>query len=190
MAAQMPEKTIYVCPLDAVDEVMRAAGPSHLVTLINGDMLPETPKSIKPDNHLRLIMHDVSAPGQGLTPPDARHMSRLLAFGRAWQAGADHPDAPPLLIHCWAGISRSTAAAYILLCALNPGADEFALARLLRRASDTATPNPLMIRIADALLKRNGRMVRAIAGIGRGAFAAQGQVFSLPARLQAEGELS
>ena len=91
----------------------------------------------------------------------------------------------PLLIHCWAGISRSTAAAFITLCALNPEADEFGLARALRRASATAYPNRRLVALGDEVLSRSGRMIAAVEDIGRGEFAEQGQVFSLSARAAA-----
>ena len=84
-----------------------------------------------------------------------------------------------MLIHCWAGISRSTAAAYTALCMLRPDSDEEALARELRAASPSATPNRLIVSLADDILGRDGRMVKAIAGIGRGADAFEGTPFIL-----------
>jgi len=84
-------------------------------------------------------------------------------------------------VHCWAGISRSTAAAYTALCAINPEASEALIATRLREASPTAYPNRLMIRLADAALGRRGRMVAAIEGIGRGVVAGEAAPFSLPA---------
>ena len=54
--------------------------------------------------------------------PCEEHVADLVQFALDWDRKA------PLLIHCWAGISRSTAAAFITLCALNPQADEFGLA--------------------------------------------------------------
>ena len=72
--------------------------------------------------------------------------SHLVKFARDWDRKA------PLLIHCWAGISRSTAAAFITLCALNPDIEELELARALRRASPTAYPNRLLVALADEAL--------------------------------------
>ena len=84
-----------------------------------------------------------------------------------------------MLVHCWAGISRSTAAAYIMACdRLGPG-KEGLVAKRLRAASPTATPNPLMIRLADEALARDGAMSRAIAHIGRGEVAEAGTPFDL-----------
>jgi predicted protein tyrosine phosphatase len=112
----------------------------------------------------------------GLVLPCEDHVETLVRFTLDWDRQA------PLLIHCWAGISRSTAAAFITLCALNPEADEFDLARILRLASATASPNKRLVSLGDAVLARSGRMVAAIEEIGRGEFAEEGQVFTLPAR--------
>ena len=82
------------------------------------------------------------------------------------------------MIHCYAGISRSTASAYIIAAALAPSRSEGELASTLRRLSPSATPNPRMIALADELLHRNDRMVDAIHSIGRGADAFEGAPFA------------
>ena len=84
-----------------------------------------------------------------------------------------------MVIHCWAGISRSTASAYIAASVLNPELDEVHLATRLRAASPSATPNPRLIALADTILDRKGRMMAAIADIGRGADAFEGTPFEL-----------
>ena len=90
-------------------------------------------------------------------------MRRVLDFVGGW--GRDEP----ILIHCYAGISRSTAAAYITACAHNPEHDEEEIALALRAASPSASPNRRFVALADAELGRGGRMTRAIEKIGRGA---------------------
>ncbi len=87
-----------------------------------------------------------------------------------------------MLIHCWAGVSRSTAAAYIIACQRAPGRSEAEIAQALRAAAPYATPNPLMISLADAALGRAGRMSAAIAQVGRGADTFEGALFELPLR--------
>ena len=124
-------------------------------------------------NHLRLSFHDVAAITPGLSAPRSDDMAKLLQFLRQWNAES------PLLIHCWAGISRSTAAGYIACCLLRPDDDEFELSQELRAASPSATPNPLLVALADQALGRNGRMIKAIDGIGRGANAFEGTPFKL-----------
>jgi predicted protein tyrosine phosphatase len=176
--ALSPE-TIYVAPLSQVEITAADARISHLVTLINGETPISTPPTVKPGLHLKLSMNDICEPMPGLLHPCENHVADLIDFTLAWDRKA------PLLIHCWAGISRSTAAAFISLCALNPGADEHALARALRRASPTAYPNRLLVALADETLQRQGRMNAAIERIGRGRLAEEADVFSLPAKIAA-----
>ena len=93
----------------------------------------------------------------GYVIPCDEHVTRLIEFVRGWDR------AKPMVVHCYAGISRSTAGAYVAACALNPRRDEMAIARELRRASrDGATPNARIVSLADRVLGRDGRMVAAI----------------------------
>lgn len=173
--ALSPE-TILVTPLSDMHTTVIDARVSHLVTLINGETPIETPPGIGKERHLRLSMNDISEPQSGLVVPSEDHVAELIQFAVDWDQNA------PLLIHCWAGISRSTAGAFIALCALNPNTDEHALARTLRRASPTAYPNRRLVALADAVLERKGRMQAAVEHIGRGLLAEEGKVFALPAR--------
>ncbi len=176
--APTPE-TIYVAPLSLVEATVTHARVSHLVTLINGELPVATPASIGPDRHLRLSMNDICEPQDGLVLPCETHVEDLVRFALDWDRQA------PLLIHCWAGISRSTAAAFISLCALNPSADELAVAQALRQASPTAYPNRRLVALADRTLGRSGRMNRAVEQIGRGRLAEEAEVFALPALIAA-----
>ena len=175
----MRPETIYVAPLSLVEATVADAEVSHLVTLINGDTAIPTPSGIGPDRHLRLAMNDICEPQPGLVLPCVSHVGDLIRFTREWDRQA------PLLIHCWAGISRSTAAAYIALCALNREGTEHELAWALRRASPTAYPNRLLVALADEALARDGRMIAAVEDIGRGQIAEEADVFSLRALLAA-----
>jgi predicted protein tyrosine phosphatase len=164
---------IHVCPLSAVPTVSSDIGASHLITLLGPGPTAETPPHIASANHLRLVFNDINAPREGLIHPAEEHVSAVLAMARAWDQEA------PLLIHCWAGISRSTASALIVACALHPDADERVMAQALRDASPTATPNPLMLEIADRVLGRGGRLTAGAAAIGRGEMATEGRPFRL-----------
>jgi len=168
---------IHVCPLSAVPDVVAGCDASHLLTCLQDEVLVETPAAIKAGNHVRLHVDDISQPIAGYIAPNAQHVARLLEFARAWGGQG------PMVIHCWAGISRSTAAAFITLCELNPETPEQLIAELLREASPTAYPNRLMIRLGDKALKRAGRMVEAVESIGRGIVASEAAPFSLPADL-------
>jgi predicted protein tyrosine phosphatase len=163
---------LLVCPLKEVEAVSAARQPSHVLSLLSPNGELPLWGDLPADRTRLLQFHDIAEPRPDLTPPSEAMIRDLLAFGRSWDGGK------PMLIHCWAGISRSTAAAYILACDRKPGAEEV-LAQALRTASPTATPNPLMIRLADSLLRREGHMVKAIAAIGRGAETDVGQPFEL-----------
>lgn len=165
---------IHVCSLARLGETVARARASHVVTLINRGTAVARPEGIAPERHLFLGMSDIVDPLDGHILPGEEHMARLLGFVRGWGRQA------PIVMHCWAGISRSTAAAYIAACALAPGRDEEEIAGALRAASPSATPNARLVALADAALGRDGRMMRAIARIGRGADAFEGTPFTLP----------
>jgi predicted protein tyrosine phosphatase len=149
-------------------------GARHLITVINQHSIPPTPAVLSPEQHLRLAMNDITIPQDGLVHPNDGHIESLIAFARAWDRQG------PLVVHCWAGISRSTAAAFIAVCALNEPGTERRFAQALRAASRTATPNSLMVELADDALGARGRMVDAIAEIGVGEMAMAGIPFVLP----------
>jgi predicted protein tyrosine phosphatase len=165
--------TLHVSPLSRLHETVEATGASHVVTLMGAATPVLRPASVAIDRHLVLGVNDIVAPMDGHVLPGRDHVERLLAFGRAW------PRERPMVIHCWAGISRSTAAAFITVCALRPERDEAEVAMALRQASPSATPNARLVAVADEILGRHGRMVEAIAAIGRGADAFEGVPFAL-----------
>ncbi len=164
---------IYVCPLSKVDQTVASAGSERLLSLLAAGTSMTRPASIAEQNHLWLSLHDIAEAQEGMTPPGEEHVRSLLDFARAWDR------ARPLVINCYAGISRSTASAYIIAAALAPSRDEMELAGTLRRLSPTATPNIRLVSLADTLLGRSGRMVEAIRSIGRGADAYEGVPFAL-----------
>ena len=164
---------LHVCALSQVAAVARESRAAALLSLINPPLSVERPAGVAPQWHKLLEMHDIAAPLEGHILPSAAHVDALLAFARAWDRRA------PMLIHCWAGVSRSTAAAFIAACALAPGWPEQDIARAIRDASPTATPNRLMVALADERLGRQGRMNAAVAAIGRGADCYEGVPFAL-----------
>jgi predicted protein tyrosine phosphatase len=165
---------IYVCPLSRLNETFTTSGASHVVTLLREDTPFERPPALALENHLALFMHDIAEEQPDMVAPSRSHLVDLLDFTGRWDRER------PILIHCFAGISRSTAAAYIVAAAQSPERNERELAQTLRRLSPSATPNPRLIALADTILGRQGRMVSAIADIGRGADAFEGKPFCLP----------
>jgi len=164
---------IHVCSLARLHETVEETGARHVVSLIGDETRLARPSGIPPANHLWLRMHDISAPLDGYILPDEQHIAQLLDFVRDWDRGA------PLVVHCYMGISRSTACAFASVCALNPRRDEDNIAQALRRASPTATPNARIVSLADCLLGRRGRMIAAIENIGHGVLAGEAAPFRL-----------
>jgi predicted protein tyrosine phosphatase len=172
---------IVVCPLHAVETQIEAHDASHVVSLLGPEHMIDTPASIARDRHLQLTLHDIATPMDGYVSPGEAHVRKLIDFLDGWDR------AQPMIIHCWAGISRSTASAFTAQCLFNPEASEMELARALRVASPIATPNPMIVAAADGILGREGRMSEAVDAIGRGENAWEGNVFTLEVPAKAEG---
>ena len=168
--------TLIVCGLAEAAKVIAERRPSHMVSLLDPSSMITTPLGIAPDRHLRLAVNDISIPTEGLIPPSEDVVLDLLAFGRAWDESA------PMLVHCWAGISRSTAAAFVIACDKSPGADERAMALAMRQASRHASPNRRIVTLADDIMGRGGRMVDAIDAMGDYDFIGAGVPFDFAAR--------
>ncbi|MDQ0511033.1 tyrosine phosphatase family protein [Ancylobacter amanitiformis] len=164
---------IHICPLSRLEETVTRTGAAHVLSVINRGTPVVLPASIARDNHLFVGFNDIIEPRDGLIHPAIEHVEAILAFAGRW------PRSAPLVVHCFAGISRSTASAYIAACALNPARDEAEIATALRAASPIATPNALLVSLADAALGRQGRMSAAIAAIGRGEEAMENVPFEL-----------
>jgi predicted protein tyrosine phosphatase len=164
---------IHVCSLARLHDTVRETGARHVVTLIKDISLVHRPPSIAAENHLMLDMDDINEHIDGYVVPGEAHVGDLLRFVRAW------PREAPLVVHCFAGISRSTAGAFVTACALNPQRDEMTIGRALRNASPTAMPNMRIVSLADRMLGRDGRMIMAIQSIGPGMAAYASEPFRL-----------
>jgi predicted protein tyrosine phosphatase len=152
---------IIVCPLSKLEQMVTAHAPERVVSLLDPDFgFPELGPAYQ-DRHLRLHLHDVHEPAPGQVAPTPKHIEQLLAFLETWQRSS------PLLVHCRAGIGRSTATAFIAACLHNPQIDEHTIALELRRASRLARPNLVLVKLADAAMGRSGRMATAIEETGR-----------------------
>jgi len=167
---------LVVTPLRLLPQVLAERAPSHLITLLSPAELIETPAGFEPKRHLRLGMYDISIPEVGMVAPDARMVERVLAFAQDWDERA------PMVVHCWAGISRSTASAFAIACERNPHADELKIALAMRKASPSAFPNRRIVALADDILNRRGRMLEAVEAMGGNDFAVEGVPFDLAAR--------
>jgi len=162
---------LHVCSLAALPETVKVTRASHVLTVMANVEQVQRPASVLPANHLKISMDDITEHMDGFVAPSEDHVERVLAFVRGWDRAA------PLVVHCYAGISRSTASAFAAACMLNPHKDEVAIARQIRAASPIAQPNRLIVGLADRMLGRDGRMLRALDEMGPGSMMVEGRPF-------------
>ena len=163
--------SIIVCPLHDVEAIARVRQPSHILSLISPSAEPTGFQKLVP-HHLELRFNDIAEPRDGLIEPSTDHIQSIIEFGRNSRAQG------PLLIHCWAGVSRSPAAAFIIAFDRDRPSPAHLAARL-RSAAPYCTPNPKMIALADKALGAQGELARAIAEIGRGQETYWGSTFDI-----------
>ena len=155
MSTNLLPFTITVCGIPEIEK-HGAAGVSHALTIIDPEEpLPAAFRRMKLRGHRVFRFDDIVADYPGFASPQRRHVAELLEFG-ATLADAEH-----LLIHCHAGVSRSTAAAAILMAQPNPGREQEAFLALLDMRPH-AWPNTRMVQFADALLERDGALMAGL----------------------------
>ena len=152
-------RLIYITGLFDMPPHAEELRPSHLVSIIQREFQPQRPSAVAAENHLRVAVHDVAEADGWSVVPASEDVARLIRFLRGWEAAGDN-----LLVHCYAGVSRSTAAALIAWVVAG-GAPESS-ARALRDAAPHAMPNPLIVRLADEQLGLAGRLIRACSLLG------------------------
>ena len=164
---------IHVCSLAGLPATVKTTGASHVLTVMANVDQVQRPVSVLPANHLKVQMDDITEAIEGFVAPSEMHIEQVLNFVRGWDRGA------PLVVHCYAGISRSTASAFAAACLLNPHRDELSIARQIRAASPIAQPNRLIVSLADKALGREGRMLRALDEMGPGSMTVEGRPFRI-----------
>ena len=162
---------LHVCSLADLPATVRSTGARYVLTVMGNVDKAERPPQVSELNHLKVAMDDITEAAEGFVTPSAAHVAQVLDFVRRWSRDA------PMVIHCYAGISRSTASAFAAACLINPHRDETAIARQIRLASPTALPNRLIVSLADAALGRNGRMIKALDVMGPGDMTVAGRPF-------------
>jgi len=152
---------IHVCGVAELETVLRNPF-THIVSIWD----PEWIERGGVENQLRqrlpgktrlhiAYFHDTSAEEPGRQAPVEDDLRSILAFAADLEPGAE------ILIHCWAGISRSTAVAYAILCqAAGPGRESECIESILT-VRPQAFPNALIVELADRILNRKGAMRQA-----------------------------
>jgi predicted protein tyrosine phosphatase len=152
---------LTICGLNELG-AFSAASVTHILSILD----PTHPEptdfaAYGPHRRLTLRFDDIIEPFAGMLPPERSHIEALLEFGAGLAAGDDDP-LRHLLIHCHAGISRSTASMATLLAEARPEMNEDAIFTHIREIRPQAWPNSRMIGMADDLLGRQGRLSAAL----------------------------
>jgi predicted protein tyrosine phosphatase len=165
---------LLVTPLSSLPEALKVHSPSHLVSLLSPEHMIQTPGGFPATGHLRIGVNDIVDPAAGTAPPVRRHIDDLLTFSRTWDARS------PMVIHCWAGISRSMASAFTILCDRLGPDREIEIARAIRQRAPHAQPNRLLVQHADDALGRGGRMMAALNAMGPAVVVEEGVTTAFP----------
>jgi predicted protein tyrosine phosphatase len=154
-----PFPDFAICGLDELIG-HQGRGVTHILSILDPEW-PDPEAFLAYDPHFRatLRFHDAIEPDRDILLPQKGDVEAILTFGR------DATEAGGLLIHCHAGISRSTAATLMILAQAHPNDDEDELADRLLQTRPQSWPNSRMISFADELLDRNGRLMAATASI-------------------------
>jgi len=154
---------LTICGIPELDEHC-AAGVTHVLSILAPEMDdPPAFDAFSPHRRLTLRFHDIIEPLPDRLAPARADVERLLAFGREL---GDAPGAH-LLIHCQAGVSRSTAAAALILIQARPDCPAREALEAVSQIRPRAWPNLRILEFGDQLLGRNGEIVAAVAAIYR-----------------------
>lgn len=143
------------------------ASVSHVLSILDPDWpVPEAFGTFGEHAKLELRFHDVIEPRTApIIAPSREHVAQLLAFGRGLMTKPIN-DAH-LLVHCHAGVSRSTASLALILAQALPGVGASPILEEVLRIRPQAWPNLRIIEIGDAELGRGGGLIAAAAKIYR-----------------------
>ena len=145
---------LTVCGIDELAEQC-AARPTHVLSILDPDRaVPEAFGTFGEHKKLELRFHDNIDPMPDQTMPMPEHVAAVLAFGRDLMA--EPPEDAHLLVHCHAGISRSTASMALILAQARPDLSAEAILAEVLRIRDKAWPNLRMLEMGDAMLGRGG----------------------------------
>jgi predicted protein tyrosine phosphatase len=158
----MSQSRLTICGLDELD-MHGSRSVTHVLSILDPAWPePEAFSAYDPHHRTTLHFHDAIEPEPNIRLPRREHVEDILAFGLSFQRDCvDQADAH-LLIHCHAGISRSTAAMATLLAQAHPGEAEERIFERVAAIRPQAWPNSLMIGYADDLLTRGGRLTAAL----------------------------
>lgn len=163
--ANLPPFRMTVCGLDEL-ATHGEAGVTHVLSILDPEYpVPDAFGSYGAHSRLELRFLDVIEPAPGTEAPRPEHVDQILALGRDMMA--EPADRAHLLVHCHAGVSRSTAAMLLILAQARPELGPGDLAEMLLQIRGKAWPNLRMVEFGERLLERKGELADAAARLYR-----------------------
>jgi predicted protein tyrosine phosphatase len=154
---------VTICGIAELDRHC-AVGVTHVLSILDPEWPdPSAFDAFLPHRRLALRFHDIIEPLPDRLPPTRRDVEQLLAFG----CELGEPSLNHLLVHCHAGVSRSTAAAALILAQAFPDRPAVDALDAVVRLRPHAWPNLRILEFGDELLGRNGEIVAAAAQVYR-----------------------
>ena len=116
---------------------------------------PDTDDPFRTDVVPQLVLqfHDIDMTMLGYVEPEPEHIQQALTFARETDR--------PLLVHCRAGVSRSTAIALAIAADRLGAGNERQACVWLRETYPQAQPNRLVVFSADEVLRRRQALIKA-----------------------------
>jgi predicted protein tyrosine phosphatase len=149
---------IATCGVDNLDQYS-ATDVSHVLSILDpGTRQPAALSDFAVHCRLELRFHDIIEPQWGKVLPDAHHLEQILAFGRRVIAAGSTAH---LLVHCYAGESRSTAASALCLAQAYPIRTGYEILGEVVRRCPRAWPNLRILELGDEALGRQGELIAA-----------------------------
>ena len=158
----LPPFAISVCGIEELAG-HGALGATHVLSILDPDHpVPEAFGAFGEHAKLELRFHDITDSRPGEILPNAAHVDSILAFGRTLAT-----ERASLLVHCHAGISRSTAAMALIIAQALPALSAPDVLRTVHGIREKAWPNLRLMELGDAALGRGGALVAATHALHR-----------------------
>jgi len=153
---------LTICGISELPD-QSARSVTHVLSILDPDYPdPEAFAAYDPHHRTVLRFHDAINPGPGVILPEPGHVEAILRFGDDLAQSRSERENGHLLVHCHMGVSRSTAAMLTLMAQVHPQETEESLLERLAEIRPQAWPNSRMVRFADELLSRDGRLTEAL----------------------------
>jgi predicted protein tyrosine phosphatase len=146
---------IRICGFSELQDCIRQFNPTHVISVI---------RSIEPieGKHLVIPCDDIPMPIEGMQEPTSEHLAAAMAF-------TEHlNENDRVIVHCFAGQSRSTAIAIAIL--IQHGLTSKQAFDHVSRLRSILLPNTRIIEYTDAYFNLGGELIQLVEDHRRGVY--------------------